>query len=235
MKILFTFLLILFFQSQDNNFSKDELLGKIEPSKHVDFIKIESQFSSKSNIYLRKEAYDQFKLMYAAAKEDGINLIIISATRNFSYQKGIWERKWKRSKYEGWSDLEKTKDILQYSSMPGTSRHHWGTDVDFNNLNNPWFESGEGLQMYNWLVECAGDYGFYQTYTSKSNGRQGYEEEKWHWSYMPLASEMLKEYNSSVSYADLSGFFGSENAETVRAIEHYVNGIDSALLKEKNW
>ena len=32
--------------------------------------------------------------MHAAAKKDGINLQIVSGTRNFEEQKGIWERKW---------------------------------------------------------------------------------------------------------------------------------------------
>ena len=32
--------------------------------------------------------------------------------------------------------------------MPSTSRHHWGTDLDLNNLNNSYFTSGKGKKIY---------------------------------------------------------------------------------------
>ncbi|MBK8672515.1 MAG: D-alanyl-D-alanine carboxypeptidase family protein [Bacteroidetes bacterium] len=28
--------------------------------------------------------------------------------------------------------------------MPGSSRHHWGTEVDINALSNAYFSTGEG-------------------------------------------------------------------------------------------
>ena len=103
-------------------FSQEELLGKFIPAKHDGFQLIDSKYTVKSDIYLRKEAYDAFKRMHEAALKDGITLTILSATRNFDAQKGIWERKWKRPQYEGKTDLERITDILKFSSMPGTSR-----------------------------------------------------------------------------------------------------------------
>ncbi len=206
-------------------FTKEDLLGKFEPSKHADFVMIEKKYTSKASIYMRKEAYNAWKNMHAAAAKDGINLTIISATRNFDYQKGIWERKWNDAKYKGKDDLQTALNILKYSSMPGTSRHHWGTDVDFNSLTPSYFTTGEGKKIYDWLVKNAGHYGFAQTYTSKKDGRTGYEEEHWHWSYMPLSSQLLKQYNEKITYTDLTGFAGSQSAEAAKAIELYVNGI----------
>jgi zinc D-Ala-D-Ala carboxypeptidase len=205
---------------------KDELLGKFDPATHADFAKIEKTYTGKDNIYMRKQAYEAFKLMHAAAKKEGINISIISATRNFDYQKGIWEKKWKREKYKGWKDLDKVKDIMKYSSMPGTSRHHWGTDVDFNSVEPAYFASGEGKKLYDWLVKNATSFGFGQTYSVKTNGRTGYEEEKWHWSYLPLSKEYLKQYNATVKYEDLTGFSGCAEAKAAQAFELYVNGID---------
>jgi len=212
-------------QEKEIAFSKEDLLGKFEPSKHADFVLIEKKYTEKSNIYMRKEAYDAWKNMHAAAAKDGINLIIISATRNFDYQKGIWERKWNDAKYKGKTDTETALNILKYSSMPGTSRHHWGTDVDFNSVTPSYFTSGNGKKIYDWLTKNAATYGFAQTYTSKKNGRTGYEEEYWHWSYMPLSSMLLKQYNEKISYKDLTGFAGSNSAEAAKVIELYVNGI----------
>ncbi len=217
------------FQTSSVTIPKDELLGKFIPAKHTDFIKIEKQYSSKEGIYLRKQAYDSFKKLFAAASKEGVQLVIISATRNFDYQKSIWEKKWLRKNYKGWSDLQKVNDIMKFSSMPGTSRHHWGTDIDLNSVTPSYFDSGNGKKIYDWLVKHGPEYGFYQTYTNKSGGRTGYSEEKWHWSYLPLASVYLKQYNETVSYSDLKGFSGSGSAEAAKSIELYVNGIDSSL------
>jgi len=134
--------------------------------------------------------------MYNAAKADGIDLVVRSATRNFSYQRGIWERKWsgKTKLSDGVNaatditvDRDRAVKIMNYSAMPGASRHHWGTDIDLNSFNNSYFESGTGLKVYKWLEQNAHKYGYCRPYTPKNNGRTGYEEEKWHWSYTPLS------------------------------------------------
>lgn len=219
---------VLFFTGKISaqHVTKAELLGQFNPATHPDFVAIDAKYTSKSDIYLRREAYAAFELMYAAAAADGVDLKIISATRNFDYQKGIWERKWERPRYMGWADFAKAKDILTYSSMPGSSRHHWGTDIDLNALTNDWFSSGEGERIYTWLTENGPSYGFWQVYTAKSNGRKGYNEEKWHWSYLPLANTFLEVYNDSIAASDIRRFRGAELADSLNIISDYVNGIE---------
>lgn len=219
----------------------DALLGKIEPGKDSGFVKVEQQYSSKPDIYMRKAAYESFKLMHAAAAKDGIKLVIISATRPFSYQKNIWEAKWSGRTLVGGKNLsvsipdpeQRALKILEYSSMPNTSRHHWGTDIDLNNLENSYFASGEGKKIYDWLCAHGAEYGFCQTYTAMGPDRpNGYHEEKWHWSYMPIAAHFLTQYQAKVQYKDITGFSGSEVAEKLKVIEHYVGGIGPAC---KSW
>jgi LAS superfamily LD-carboxypeptidase LdcB len=222
------------FLLQAQTVDKNYLLGKFDPSTHQQFVRISDQHAqgSAKGAYLRKETYDAFLKMSDAAKKDGVKLVIISATRNFESQKRIWENKWEgRTLVEG-KNLTTIKDknerarlILLYSSMPSTSRHHWGTDMDLNALENKFFESGEGLKIYQWLVTHASQYGFCQPYTSKSQGRTGYEEEKWHWSYLPLSGQFLSDYASVVTYQDIKGFAGSEVASSLAVIKNYVNGV----------
>ncbi len=109
--------------------------------------------------------------------------------------------------------------------MPGTSRHHWGADVDINSTEDDYFLSAEGAKVYSWLSSHAADFGFCQPYTSKKDGRTGYEEEKWHWSYLPLATTFLDQYKKQILYQDLSGFDGSEVAVPLQVIDLYVNGV----------
>lgn len=213
---------------------KSALLGKVEPASDSDFVRVSSGYTDKKSIYLRRQTYQAFVRMAQAAQEAGLNLRIISATRNFEAQKGIWEAKWNGQRKVDGQDLAQTipnakqraLKILEYSSMPGTSRHHWGTDIDLNALDNNYFAAGEGQKVYTWLLAHASTYGFCQVYTEQGEDRpNGYHEEKWHWSYLPLAQEFLRQYNEQVSYTNIKDFDGSSVAEEIEAIEKYVNGI----------
>jgi zinc D-Ala-D-Ala carboxypeptidase len=235
LKYLYTAILIAGIDfSHAQSVDKNYLLGKFDPATHPLFSKLGDTHArgSAKDGYLRKETYEAFKKMSAAAKEDGVELLIISATRNFDSQKRIWENKWEgRTKVEGINlttikdPKERARLILLYSSMPSTSRHHWGTDMDLNNLNNDYFLTGEGLKIYQWLTIHAAEYGFCQPYTSKTAGRTGYEEEKWHWSYLPLSGEFLESYKKQVTYKDIKGFTGAEAAKTMAVIKNYVEGV----------
>lgn len=210
--------------------STDFVTGQFDFTSHNDFVKVDSQYVNKE-VYLHKKAYQAFRAMADSAKKEGISFTIVSGARNFNYQKSIWDRKWNNS--DASTDLAKAESILEYSSMPMTSRHHWGTEIDLNDLNNSYFESGQGLKEYEWLKAHANDFGFYQPYTDKSkNGRTGYNEEKWHWSYLPLAGPYLEYYNEHITNADITGFQGAELASQIDMVKNYVNGI-SAKIKEQ--
>ena len=202
--------------------TKNFVLGKFDYKTNDLFQKVNAIYTSKT-LYLNKIAYFAFVKMYKKAKADGINLKIISGTRNFNEQKWIWERKWK--KLNNLKPVDRAEKILEYSSMPSTSRHHWGTDIDLNSLKNSYFESAEGKKEYKWLLDHANRFGFYQVYTDKADGRTGYNLERWHWSFMPLASKYLNFYNTHINYSDISDFKGFEEAKGLNIIKDYVNGI----------
>ena len=115
------------------DFSKDYIMGKFDPSNHPGFTLIPGQFRDEKIMYLRKDVLRAFINMYQAAQKEGIKLEIKSATRNFEAQKKIWENKWTgatllRGNVNAARDIadpvQRALTILEYSSMPGTSRHH---------------------------------------------------------------------------------------------------------------
>lgn len=213
----------------DNNISKSFLLGKTNLASNSVFVKLENQYHTKSKMYLEKQTAISFKKLKSAAKKDGISLIIVSGARNYYSQKSIWERKFKNNESKGLNPLENARKILRYSSMPSTSRHHWGTDIDINSLEPSYFESGQGKREYDWLVKNADRFGFCQVYTDFNNKDRdsGYLNEAWHWSYIPKAKVYLEEYNKRINYNDINGFMGSDLAENLSMISDYVNGISS--------
>jgi zinc D-Ala-D-Ala carboxypeptidase len=206
------------------------LMGKIDPASHPDFAAVGKPYTDKTGMFLRKETLAAFEKMYDAAKKDGVILRIISATRTFTQQKGIWEGKWTRFAREAPAPEARALKILEYSAMPGVSRHHWGTDIDLNDLNNPSFEpGGKYARVYEWLLAHAAEYGFCQPYTAKDDKRpNGYNEERWHWTYQTLSAELTNQYLQSVKPDMISGFQGAETAGPLEVIPHYAGGINQA-------
>jgi hypothetical protein len=212
------------------------LLGKVDAAKDSNFVLVPHHLSSKA-IYLEKETLKAFLKMQEAAQMDGVQLTVISGFRSFSHQKRIWEAKWTGQRKVNGKNLntsitdpvKRAKKILEFSSMPGTSRHHWGTDIDIYSLNNQAFTYGKGYAIYTWLIQNASKYGFCQVYSEKGINRpNGYEEEKWHWSYMPKSLVYLSDFKQLINYNKIKGFKGSETAQEVKAIEHYVLGINTS-------
>lgn len=217
--------------------NKQYLMGKFNPATDERFLKVPAQYLvyRDRETYMRKEAFDAFVKMQAAAAKEGVPLKIMSATRPFNIQKMIWERKWKgRQKVNGKfvpqdaPAKDKAEQILEWNSMPSTSRHHWGTDIDINNVDPVNWVKEPGSTHYKWLTEHANEYGFCQVYSA---GRPyGYQEEKWHWSYIPLARKFTEEYRAKIKDQDIEGFEGAEAAADIEVVKKYVLGINPDCL-----
>jgi len=219
------------------------LIGDVDPASDPKFARIPQKYIGGSRVWGHKDAVDAFVRMAEDADQNGYKLKIVSAFRSFSDQKKIWEDKWTGKTQVGGRKLNnaisdpaaRAKKILEFSSMPGTSRHHWGTDFDINSLENSYFTNNkDGRRIYDWLINHAANYGFCQVYTSKKGeGARptGYEEEKWHWSYAPVASWYLRQYPIDVGYERLTGFLGSETAQQIEVIPNYVQGINPECVQ----
>lgn len=215
-------------QQLDPKVVENYLMGKFNPAKHGAFVKVPGKYANREGYYLRNSAFEAFKKMHEAARKDGVKLIIRSATRNFDYQKRIWERKWRAQK-KSRSAVDKARNILQLSSMPSTSRHHWGTEIDLNAFRNDWFTRDQGLKLFNWLEKNAAKYGYHRPYTKKGENRpSGYNEEKWHWSYTPLSIPMLKDATLVLDDSKVTGFLGSETAPQIGVVKNYILGVDES-------
>ena len=204
-----------------------ELMGRVSPTQDTAFAPIPAALCSRDGMHLRREARDAFVRMHEAAAAEGISLKALSATRTFGHQASIWNRKWNGAQRMGMAPVDRALDILRFSSMPGSSRHHWGTDVDMHSLEPADFEQGEGAQTLAWLRAHAGDYGFVEVYTPDAE-RPGYQPEAWHWSYAPLSVPFLKALNAA-SPAEkrtvFEGFEGASLADSVDIMGRYVNGV----------
>ena len=159
----------------------------------------------KKSIPLAKKAGKAFEKMQKAAKKEGVVLEIVSGYRSYDRQKAIWNRKYKANETAGLSPEQNIKKIIEYSTLPGTSRHHWGTDVDIVDGSKPkvgdvlvaekFHNKGPYIQLKKWMDQHAKKFGFYLPYTQNPN-RKGFYYEPWHYSYAPLSISLLKSYTS---------------------------------------
>lgn len=212
----------LAFKQNNLTLSYDELIGKGKPKLYGDGFK------------LRKEAYDAFIAMQSDAKKNDIIIKTVSSYRSFNHQNSIWERKYKRYTSQGLTAEDTIEKIIEYSTIPGTSRHHWGTDMDIvdanarqpRNLLNPEnFEINACFgNLKQWMDANSKNYGFYLVYTDKKD-RKGFNYEPWHYSYRPLSCDFLAEYRQ----LDLAELLQTEK---VMGSEHFSKGFINTYLNE---
>ena len=191
-------------------YSVEELMGKAD-------IKLKGATGAQ----LRPEAFEAFSEMKRKAYQDGIDLKIASGYRSFERQESIWERKFIKYTRNGLTAENAIKKIIEYSTIPGTSRHHWGTDADIIDASKPskgdllvptkFNEGGPFADQKKWMDENSEAYGFYLVYTNNPK-RRGFKYEPWHYTYAPLSIPMLTSFRGVNIFAQFKDeyFEGAE-------------------------
>ena len=157
------------------------------------------------------DASRAFTALSRRAASEGFDLRPASAFRDYDRQARIVNEKWSGNRSvedeagrpivrASMSDTAWLGAILRYSALPGTSRHHWGTDLDIWDAAavepdytlrlspDEYVADGVFSAMTQWMDELIGAddaEGFYKPYAIDSGG---IAPEAWHISYRPVAS-----------------------------------------------
>lgn len=119
-------------------------------------------------------AAQAWRRMKAAARDDGIELQLVSAFRSIDRQAQIFRRK-----LAAGASIEA---VLRVNAPPGYSEHHGGCAVDLGTPGSrPLQEAFEETPAFGWLCRHAGRFGFCLSYPRGHAG--GYDYEPWHWCY----------------------------------------------------
>ena len=150
---------------------------------------------------MQQEVYKAYEKMRNAAAKEGIEIKLVSAHRSYNRQREIWNAKYKTLTLQGLSAIDAIQEIITYSTLPGTSRHHWGTDIDIIDNANPqsgdvllvekFYGDGPSSALRSWMSQNAADYGFLEVYTDHPN-RKGFAHEPWHYTYHSLSKAYLE-------------------------------------------
>ena len=195
-------------------------------------------------ILLEKETYSAFVKMKDAAKKDGIIIKLVSGFRDFYRQQMIWNNKYKKFTNEFSLDGPTAiKEIVRFSTIPGTSRHHWGTEIDiidknFENekdllISNKYEEGGIFNSLKKWMDKNSKRFGFYIVYDDDSN-RPGFEYEPWHYTYKPVSDLYQREFlklnlKSIISKTKVEGKEFIDDEFIKKYIDENIMGISSYL------
>lgn len=118
-------------------------------------------------------------------------------------------------------------NVMKTISLPGFSRHAWGTELDLEPpTRTEWEGSGKLVPLIPFLTAEASRFGFYHPYSDQrlSATLPHYENEPWHLSYWSLAVALQEEYMSRITGKVLDSLI----AGTAKAIH---GGVDEQRLK----
>lgn len=159
---------------------------------------------------LREDAAAALEELVAEATEDGIDLWVTTAYRDFKHQRALYEQ---RHAEGGQESADK------FTARPGFSEHQTGLAVDMSfegntdcNLRACFAQTEQG----EWLAEHAARFGFVIRYPEGVESITGYSYEPWHLRYVgePTAQEVteqdvtLEEYWDQPSAPDYTADYG---------------------------
>ena len=162
-----------------------------------------------------KEAAKAFMEMRSEARLAGIDLIPFSTFRDFKTQLRIWNHKYSGKKplydingnvrdYASLDEEQRIRHILDWSALPGGSRHQWGTEIDvvdgacMPNGYSPKLlpeevrEGGIFYPLHCWLDENIHRFGFFRPYKYYKGGMF---PEPWHLSFAPISMDAINDVN----------------------------------------
>jgi len=160
-------------------YSKVYFLNEHYTPKKLREIDDEWKYDESKELKLLGDVMPFFEDMVEDAKDDGIDLWVVSAYRSFEYQTQL------KSSYS----ITYGTGANAFSADQGYSEHQLGTTIDFTTSGIGGGLSGFGnTEAYQWLLDNAYKYGFVLSYPEDNSY---YVFEPWHWRF--VGEELAKD------------------------------------------
>ncbi len=152
-----------------------------------DLVTLDKEYSSRGE-KIREIAYKDLKVMFDKAREDGINLNVISGYRTSEKQNTLFNNSVKKNGIE---------HALMYSAKMGHSEHQLGLAIDINTTQ----ESFKNTNEYKWLKNNSYKYGFIERYKENKENITGFAYEPWHYRYIGI-DNATKVFTENITYEE---------------------------------
>jgi len=211
------------------NFTQPQVLGQCQ-----------AHLTALDDGYLiHRSIVDDWYKLVRAARNDGVDIAIISSYRSFDAQLAIWNNKALGKRvlndrsnhplaFASLSEQQLVDSILIWSALPGASRHHWGCDIDIYSPSQlsreqlrlePWEYAPDGpmAALGLWLDENLEQYGFFRPYRFD---RGGVAIEPWHISHHNIASQAKQVLTEEGLTAAINGCDIRLKAQIIAKLAH---------------
>lgn len=135
--------------------------------------------------YIQDIVFEDYKKMYNDMKKEGLNLIVKSSYRSYTYQSNLYNN----------YVIRDGKDVADtYSARAGNSEHQTGLAIDVGTPTTN--DLGDFLYTneYTWMINNAHKYGFILRFKENETLVTGYMYEPWHFRYVGVkAATYIKE------------------------------------------
>lgn len=199
-----------------------------------------------NRVFVHRDIVGHLEKLSSDALAAGFDLGIASGHRTIERQCSIWNAKARgdRPVLDDFGCVINTQNltrkellwaILRWSAIPGTSRHHWGTDIDVFDASA--LKNGEKLQLtqqecegpfanfHNWLTSylSVDDAVFFRPYVLPAGG---VAPEPWHLSCAPLSVA----YQAAMTKMDLLELIDSLDIELKNVIKDNFDDIYARFI-----
>ncbi len=161
-----------------------------------DLTTISKTYSYGDNQKLNKEAYEAFKNLADAAKEEGHTILIVSSYRSHQRQDEVWKD------YKASFGIKKADN---YAARAGSSEHETGIAIDvadYNDKNDKFDET----ESYKWMLENSYKYGYILRYPKNKENITGYAYEAWHYRYLGV-DLATKVHNEGITFDEYYEYY----------------------------
>ena len=228
-------------ETPDSKMIETDLLTGSTDSHLVD---LNASSSDHAAMLVHGQIVEPLSELQASAATAGFDLKLCSGFRSFDRQVHIWNSKLSGLRpvldesgeaidLELLSPWQQIQALLRWSALPGTSRHHWGTDMDIFDANAmpvgyqiqliPEEVEGQGIfaPMHDWLDTELERFGFYRPYATDLGG---VAPERWHISYRPLADIYAGQLTAELLRQRLEG-------TELLLLDHVVEHLDEIMQR----
>lgn len=136
---------------------------------------------------LDKRAAPYMREMLAAAKADGVSLIVCSSYRSMEKQTSLFDRQTGIWMSYGYEETEAANRAATEVARPGTSEHQAGLAADIVTPSYQTLDDGfENTDAFRWLDEHAAEYGFILRFPKDKQEITKIIYEPWHYRFVGL-------------------------------------------------
>ncbi len=206
------------------------------PKNYDDVVKTKIVHTNYRDYFMDERMADYMIDMIADAKDDGINLDVISAYRTIEYQQDNFDRSVQnRIDTKGMSYEEAYADTLKEVAIPGCSEHNAALAADimsdeYNSLDDDGFKN---TKAYAWLQENAADYGFILSFPEGKEDITGIIYEPWHYRFVGVyfAKELKKLDMCMEEYYEYMGWVDDNGVAIEMTVESNLSVEDASELE----